>query len=136
MHTTASEPDPTPEGGAPDDGDPTRTGAVWVTGTGAFLLLAAATVFVAMRWNHLDDRVRFAILASVTGASLLAGRYLRRSLPATAGVIYHLGALLLPVNAAALLVHAGASWQTHLVVQGLVAAVAFTVLDRTEHSVV
>ena len=43
---------------APSRPDPTRTGAVWVTGTGAFLLLAAASVFVAVHWGAIPDTVK------------------------------------------------------------------------------
>ena len=37
-----------------------RAGATWVAATGAFLLLAAATVFVATRWDHIPDAVKLA----------------------------------------------------------------------------
>jgi hypothetical protein len=126
---------PEHEGGA--DGpsqDHSRAGAVWVTATGAFLLFAASAVFVAVQWNHLSNEVKLGILAALTGACLLAGRRLRGVLPATAGVIAHLGAFLIPVNVAAVLVHEQTPWESFLLVQGLVAAVAWTLLGRVEHS--
>ncbi|MBI2705782.1 MAG: hypothetical protein HYX32_10910 [Actinobacteria bacterium] len=138
------KPPPPPPGSGPEpspahpeaEHDDSRAGAIWVTATGAFLLVAAAAVFVAVRWEQIDERMKFAILAGCTGGALVAGRRLRSALPATSGVIYHLGAFLLPINAAALLVNYDAPWSVHLVVQGLVAAVGFTLLNRTEDSVI
>ena len=123
-----------PSGSVPPD--PTRTGAIWVTGTGAFLLIAAAVALVATHWSTLSDQVKFAILALVTAGCLLAGRRLRPLLPATAGVLFHLGALLLPINVAALLLDTGVTWPTQLVVQGATAAATFTLLAALEDSVV
>ena len=98
---------PSPPPSAADDApDRSRTGAIWVTGTGAFLLLAAASVFVAVQWEHLSDVVKLAILGALTGGFLLAGRHIRRDLPATGGVLFHLGALLVPLNVATIAIHA------------------------------
>ena len=61
----------------PASPDPTRTGAVWVTGTGAFLLLAAAAVFTAVRWGEIPDAAKLGAIGARTGGFLLAGRGLR-----------------------------------------------------------
>jgi hypothetical protein len=116
--------------------DFTRTGALWVTATGAFLLVVAAAVFVAVRWNHMPDPAKLAILVALSASSLLAGRLLRPRLPATAAVLYHLGAFLLPVVAAAVALHFDAGWQVLLLVDGIVGALAFTALEHLHRSVV
>lgn len=125
-----------PTGDAPRPIDPSRTGAVWVTGTGAFLLLAAAAVFVAVRWAEIPASVKLAAIAAVTGTFLLAGRRLRASLPATAGALFHLGAFLVPVDVAALAVRVELGWAQLLLVEGLVCTVTFTLAARSERSVV
>ena len=120
----------------PSRPDPTRTGAVWVTGTGAFLLLAAAAVFVAVRWGDIPDEVKLGVLGLATGGFLLAGRGLRTSLPATSGALFHLGAFLVPINSAALGVHAELDWSTLLLTEGTVATITFGWAAVTERSVV
>ena len=130
----------TPPGGAtapgPTGPDPSRTGAVWVTGTGAFLLLAAAAVFVAVRWDEIPAAAKLAALAALTGAFLLGGRRLRPALPATAGALFHLGAFLVPVDVAALAVRAELTWGALLLVEGLVCTLTFTLAARAERSIV
>jgi hypothetical protein len=121
---------------APSRPDPTRTGAVWVTGTGAFLLLAAASVFVAVHWGAIPDTVKLGVLLLATGGFLLAGRSLRASLPATAGALLHLGTFLVPVDVAAIGVHAGVDWSTLLLAEGLIATATFGWAAVTERSVV
>lgn len=115
-------------------GDPSRTGAVWVAGTGALLLLAAAAVFVAVRWDQIPASAKLGALAALTGAFLLAGRRLRDSLPATAGALFHLGAFLVPVDVAALAVRAELGWGQLLLVEGLVCTVTFALAARAERS--
>ena len=121
---------------SPRPDDFTRTGAVWVTGTGAFLVVVAAAVFVAVRWDHLPDTIKLAILGALSGSALLAGRRLRRRLPATGAVLYHLGAFLLPVATAAVALRFDTGWGGLLLIEGTAGAVAFTVLERVERSVV
>lgn len=116
--------------------DFTRTGAVWVTGTGAFLLVVAAAVFVAVRWDHLPEALKLAVLGALSGSALLVGRRLRGRLPATAAVLYHLGAFLLPVVAAAVALRFDASWGQLLLIEGVVGVLLFTLLERVERSVV
>jgi hypothetical protein len=116
--------------------DSTRTGAVWVTGTGAFLLLAAAAVFTAVRWDQIPDAAKLAALGLATGAFLIAGRGLKATLPATAGALFHLGAFLVPIDVAAVGVRAELDWSTMLLVQGLAATATFGWAARSERSVV
>jgi hypothetical protein len=120
----------------PSRPDPTRTGAVWVTGTGAFLLLAAAAVFTAMRWEQIPDAAKLGALALVTGACLIAGRGLKATLPATAGALFHLGAFLVPLDVAAVGVRAGLDWSGLLLAEGVAATITFWWAARTERSVV
>src|SRR5690242_4173351 len=140
METTLPPPPipPAPSGppspAADDAPDRSRTGAIWVTGTGAFLLLAAAAVFVAVQWEHLGEEIKLGILGALTGGFLLAGRRLRRELPATGGVLFHLGALLVPLNAAPLLIRAELPWSQALLIEGTIATVAWFLLDRLEPS--
>jgi hypothetical protein len=116
--------------------DPTRAGAVWVTGTGAFLLLAAASVFVAVNWGAIPDTVKLGVLLLLTGGFLLAGRSLKASLPATAGALFHLGAFLVPVDVAAIGVHTELDWSTLLLIEGLVSAAVLGWAAVIERSVV
>jgi hypothetical protein len=113
-----------------------RTGATWVAATGAFLLFAAAVVFVAANWDHIPDAVKLAALGAATGGAIVGGDRLRRTLPATGNALFHLGALLLPVNVAAVDVRLEASWQEMLLHASVTSAVAFAVLARRARSVV
>ena len=116
--------------------DPTRTGAVWVTGTGAFLLLAAAAVFTAVRWDDIPAGAKLAALGLATGAFLIAGRRLATELPATASALFHLGTFLVPVDVAAVCLRLQLPWSTVLLAHGLVATVTFGWAARVEGSVV
>lgn len=121
---------------APSRPDPTRTGAVWVTGTGAFLLLAAAAVFTAVRWDQIPEAAKLGALALATGAFLIAGRGLKASLPATAGALFHLGAFLVPIDVAAVGIRAQLDWAGLLLAEGVVATIVFAWAAATERSVV
>src|SRR5258706_14950166 len=79
-----------------------RTGAVWVAGTGAFLLLAATALFVAVRWDDLPDAAKLGVVGALTGACLLGGRAPAPPPPATRDRLFPLGGLLLPLDVAAL----------------------------------
>ena len=68
-----------------DTTTPNRTGATWVAGTGAFLLLAATALFVAVRWDDIPGAAKLGIVGALTGAFLLGGRALARTLPADPG---------------------------------------------------
>ena len=114
--------------------DHSRAGATWVTATGAVLIFAAAAVFVTVQWDHIPDALKLAALGLVCGGCLMAGRGLRRALPATSGVLYHLGAFLIPVVVAALAIHVGTDWASLLLVEGVASTVSFWCLDRIERS--
>ena len=124
----------TPFPSSPPDGR--RAGATWVAATGAFLLLAAAAVFVAFRWAQLPEGAKVALVGGLTGAFLAGGRGLRRSLPATGDVLFHLGALLIPIDVAALSLRLDLGWQQLLLVEGLVSVVALGALAAASRSVV
>src|SRR5437016_6346217 len=113
-----------------------RTGAVWVAGTGAFLLLAATALFVAVRWDDIPGAAKLGIVGALTGAFLLGGRALARTLPATGDVIFHLGALLIPVDVAAVSVRLGLGWRGLLLAEGLAAGGALAALAAASDSVV
>ena len=131
----ATPPPATPGAGSSDR---SRAGAVWVTATGAFLLLAAAALFVAVRWDRLGDPARLGILAAATGGCLLAGRVLRDGLPATSRVLSHLGALLVPLDVAAVALHLAeggtgpAPWAPVLAATSTTAVLAWWGLARSE----
>ena len=116
--------------------DGRRTGATWMAATGAFLLLAAAAVFVAVRWGTLPDGAKAAIVGGLTGGFLLAGRALRRNLPATGDVLFHLGAFLVPVDLAGANLRIGMGWRAHLLAQGLLCTAAFGALAAVSRSVI
>jgi hypothetical protein len=73
--------------------------ATWVAAFGAVLLLAAAATFLAVQWDALGLTGRVAIVAAATGAAIVGGHRLRQVLPAVGAVVYHLGALLIPIDA-------------------------------------
>lgn len=112
-----------------------RAASVWVAGVGAALLIVAAGLFVAVQWNHIPDEAKLAVILGVTGGFLLAGRRLRRTLPATGGVLFHLGAFLLPVDLAAVNLRVGMPWQQLLLAEGILGVVAFTGLGYLDESV-
>ena len=124
----------TPFPSSPPDGR--GAGATWVAATGAFLLLAAAAVFVAFRWDQLPEGAKVALVGGLTGAFLAGGRALRRSLPATGDALFHLGALLIPIDVAALSLRLDLGWQQLLLVEGLVGVVTLGALAVASRSVV
>jgi hypothetical protein len=130
MQTMTSSPEASPPNGA------RRTGATWVAATGAFLLLAAATVFVAARWSAIPDGAKLAMLVGLTGACVLAGDRLRRTLPATGNALFHVGALLVPIDGVALALRTDIPWQQLLLFDSLLAVVVLTICARRVGSVV
>ncbi len=130
---TSPTPSPPPAAASVDDGGG-RAGALLVAATGAFLLFAAAVVFVAVRWGQLPESVKVAIVGGCTAILLAAGRLGRRTFPSTATAVFHLGAFLVPVDVAALLVRSGAATEVVLTVTGMVAAVVLGIAARLERS--
>ena len=127
-------PPPPPQAPPGPDGGGGRVGALLVAGTGAFLLFAAAVVFVAVRWGHLPESAKVAIVGGLTASLLVAGRVGRRALPGTATALFHLGAFLVPVDVATLLVRGGAATDVVLLVAGLAAALTLGAGTRLERS--
>jgi hypothetical protein len=113
-----------------------RTAATWVAATGAFLLVAAAGVFVSVRWDDIPDAAKLGILLAGTGAALFGGQSLRRTLPATGEVLYHLGAFLLPIDLAAISVRTDMTWGEHLLAQGVLLGIGVGALALWSGSVV
>lgn len=119
---------------APLDGR--RAGATWVAATGAFLLVAAAAVFIAVRWDTLPEAAKLGLVGALTGGFLVGGRALRRTLPSTGDVLFHLGAFLIPVDVAGLHVRLGLGWRALLLSEGVVGVAALGALAAGTGSVV
>ena len=113
-----------------------RTAATWVAATGAFLLVAAAGVFVSVRWDDIPDAAKLGILFAFTGVALHGGQSLRRTLPATGDVLFHLGAFLLPIDLAATSVRMDTTWGQLLTAEGLLCGIGFGLLAMRTGSVV
>lgn len=118
----------------PDDGR--RAGATWVAATGAFLLVAAAAVFIAVRWETLPEPAKLGLVGALTAGFLVGGRALRRTLPSTGDVLFHLGAFLLPVDVAGLHVRLSLGWRALLLAEGAVGVAALGALAAGTGSVV
>ena len=116
--------------------DGRRAGAAWVAATGAFLLLASATVFLAVRWDQVPEAAKLALVGALTGAFLAGGRAIRRTLPATGDVLFHLGALLILVDVAGLSLRLDLGWRTLLLAEGIVGVVVLGALAGAAGSVV
>lgn len=123
-----------------DPGPTVRNGssvaARWISGLGAFLLVAAAATFVAVRWDQIPDEAKFGALVALTGTCLAADTWLRSRLPITAAAIFHLGVLLVPIDVAAVGLWFGWDWPTMLLSQGLALTVACGVAGYARQSVV
>ncbi len=109
----------------PPEREARRAAVLWVAAVGASMLAAAAALFVAVRWNDLSPTGKLAVMVSVTAVFLVTGETLRKSLPATGNVPFHLGALLIPVDIGALNLRFGLSWQELLLVEGSVCTLLF-----------
>jgi hypothetical protein len=107
--STPHGPPPPPAAAVRSDGPARNTAATVVAATGALLLLAAAVTFLAVSWDQLGLTARVAAVGSGTAAAIVGGARLRRSLPAVGAVVFHLGALLLPVDALGLALQLDAS---------------------------
>ena len=96
---------PPPPRSAHDPARSRSTAAAWVAATGALLLLVAAATFLAVSWDLLPLSARIGIVAAMTGTALLGGHRVRVRTPAVGTVVYHLGALLIPVDVLGLALH-------------------------------
>lgn len=117
MQTTATDPT---GGAAPRPPSTSPVAATWVAGTGAFLLLAAAAVFIAVSWDRLPEVAKLSLVGAATGACIAGGRAVRRTLPATGDVVFHLGAFLLPIDVAGLGMRSSIGWRAVVVGEGIV----------------
>ena len=104
--------------------------------TGAFLLLAGASVFVAVSWERLPEPAKLGLVAALTAAFLVGGRALRRTLPATGDVLFHLEAFLLPIDLAGISLRSGLAWRPLLVAEGVLGIVALGGLGLATGSIV
>ncbi len=116
--------------------DGRRAGATWVAATGAFLLVAAAAVFVAVRWDTLTEAARIGVVAALTAAFLLGGRGVRRTLPSTGDVLFHLGAFLLPIDLAGLGLRLSVGWRPLVLAEGVLGVAGLGALAAGTGSVV
>lgn len=100
---------------------PDRSGAIWVTATGALLLFAAAATFVAVRWDDMSMLTKFAALIGATQVVLAAGWWGRGRVPATAAAAYSLGVVLMPLDAWTIAAVGAGTWQRGLAACGVTA---------------
>ncbi len=113
-----------------------RAAVLWTGGVGVILLLLAAGVLVAVRWNEIGESVKVAGLVAVNGGVVVLGRRLRAHLPMTASVLVHLGALLVPVSVSAGTLLGGAAWDVTLLCASAAAVASWWWLNRIDRSVV
>lgn len=126
-----STPPPVPPPARPGPARPPASRAplaAWVAGLGALLLLAAAATFLAVSWEALGATARIAIVAGLTASAVVGGDRLRRTLPVVGSVVFHLGALLLPVDALGLVLQLGGPVWLRWVAAGATAIVALPLL--------
>src|SRR5437870_4654609 len=109
-----------------------RAASVWVAGVGAVLLFVAAALFVAVQWKHLPDLAKLGIILAVSASFIVGGLRLRRTLPSTGGVLFHLGAFLLPVDLGAINLRIGMSWERLTLAEGILGVVAFSALGQID----
>lgn len=124
-------PPPAPPGSAAES---RATAASWVAAAGALLLLAAAATFLAVSWDALGLPARIAVVGTVTAVAILGGHRLRPTLPAVGTVVFHLGALLLPVDALGLALQLDLDVPLRWLSAGVVAIAAFPPLARAGRS--
>lgn len=125
-----SQPDPP----APPPAETARSAALWLGGTGAFLILVAAAVLVAMRWDDIAAWMKLAGLLVANATVIGAGLRYRDKLPATAAALFHLGAFMVPISAVASTSQAELDWQEALLAASATTIVALTALDRIRPS--
>lgn len=105
-------------------------------GSGVALLLASAAVLTAVRWDDIGQSAKLGGLVAITAALLGVGQRLKRTLPMTADAIFHLGALLIPFDMAAIAILAGRSWQGTLLLTTLTSVVGWYSIHRAVPSIV
>lgn len=126
-----SEPEPPAQ---PPPAETARSAALWLGGTGAFLILVAAAVLVAMRWDDIAAWMKLAGLLATNAAVIGAGLRYREKVPATAAALFHLGAFMVPISAVASVNQAELDWEEALLAASATTIVALTALDRIRPS--
>jgi hypothetical protein len=121
---------------SPPIGNGSSAAARWMSGLGAFLLVAAAATFTAVRWEEIPDEAKFAGLVALTVACLAADRRLRSRLPIAASAVFHMGILLVPIDLAAVGVWLGWEWPTMVLAQGVAVTATCGAAAATRQSVV
>jgi len=114
--------------------DPTRSGARWVGGAGVALLLAAAAVLTAVRWDDIGQSAKLGGLMALTVAMMAAGRKFKETIPMTAQALFHLGALLIPFDMAAIAILTGRSWQETLLLTSITSVLCWYAIAKAEGS--
>jgi hypothetical protein len=97
-------------------------------------LLAAAAVLTAVRWGEIGQTAKLGGLVAITLVMLLGGRRLQSTIPLTGRAIFHLGALLIPLDMAAVAVLADRTWQETLLLTSLTAVASWFALVRVDAS--
>lgn len=126
---------PSPSTGPPGDGT-SSIAARWMSGLGAFLLVAAAATFVAVRWDEIPDEAKLGALLLLTVTCLGAASRLRARLPVTAAAFLHIGVLLVPIDVAAVGVGVAWDWPEMLLAQGIAVTAACGAAARLRPSLV
>ncbi|HVE18067.1 MAG TPA: DUF2157 domain-containing protein, partial [Ilumatobacteraceae bacterium] len=113
-----------------DPGRASRPVAAWLAIAGSSLLLVAAVVVVASRWQQIPQSLRFTGLLTALVLITALAEQIRRSAPTTARVIAH----LVPAIAVTVGIAAGATatqpWPVCIVIGGLLGAVTTEVQKR------
>lgn len=128
----ASPPPQPPPPPSPHGRGPSLAGLV--AGLGGLLLLAAAVTFLAVRWDALAVETRVALVGGLTVAAVLGGARARRRLPVVGSVLFHLGALLVPVDAFGVAVLADAAAPSRWLVVGVTMTVGLPPLAAVGRS--
>ena len=136
----AAEPPPSPPGPGPTaapppaPGETARSAALLLGGTGAFLILVAAAVLVAMRWDDIAAWMKVAGLLVTNVAVIGAGLRYRDKVPATAAALFHLGAFLVPISAVATTTQADLDWDEALLAASAATIATLSGLERVRPS--
>ncbi len=98
------------------------------------LLLVAAAVLVALRWDDLTAWMRIGGLIAVNTGVIAAGDRFRSALPSTSRALYELGACLIPISTVAAALQLDLPWQWTLLLGGATAFLGTGLLARRRPS--
>lgn len=127
-------PPPRPVASNELSGDPSRTGTMWLGVTGVAMLLAAAGVLTAVSWGDIGQTAKLGGLVAITIGMLVGGRRLQPLIPLSGRAIFHLGALLIPFDMAAVAILAERSWQQSLLLTSGAAVISWAAVFRLDPS--